>query len=208
MLKIGYMTLEDLLGSEEFGDSLDGYDSFINDDEQGIAKGDPNEEGYHGPPYIPDIDEIIYNSDEERAASSYDQYIGDEVLLPDRKGEKLMGEVSKFVRYHDTIKGEGNYNAMRDKSLYKVKYPDGTTEQLADNIIYENMLSQVDSEGHHYQVLTEVTDHKKDYIDIAKVDGFINYSSENIHRKRNNRGQKLVVEWKYSSFDWIPPKYL
>ena len=29
-------------------------------------------------------------------------------------------------------------------------------------IIAENMMSQVDSEGHHYQVLTEVTDQKKD----------------------------------------------
>ena len=36
------------------------------------------------------------------------------------------------------------------------------------------MLSQVDSEGHHYQVLTEVTGHKKDYSSIAKIDGFIN----------------------------------
>ena len=46
--------------------------------------------------------------------------------------------------------GEGNYNAMHDKSLYKVEYPDGTTEQLVANIIAENMMSQVDSEGHHY----------------------------------------------------------
>ena len=57
----------------KFGTSLDGYDSFINVDEEGIAKGDPNEEGYQGPPDSPDIDAIIYNSDEERAANSYDQ---------------------------------------------------------------------------------------------------------------------------------------
>ena len=62
---------------------------------------------------------------------------------------------------------------MHDKSLYEVEYPDGTTEQLAANIITENMLSQVDSGGHHYQVLTEVTDHKKDDSAIAKVDGFM-----------------------------------
>ena len=55
--------------------------------------------------------------------------------------------------------------------LYKVEYPDGTTDQLADNIIAENMMSQVDSEGHHYQVLTEVTDQKKDHVAIAKVGG-------------------------------------
>ena len=46
-------------------------------------------------------------------------------------------------------------------------------EQLEANIITKNMLSQVDYEVHHYQVLTEVTDHKKDDSAIAKVDGFI-----------------------------------
>ena len=46
------------------------------------------------------------------------------------------------------------------------------------------MLSQVDSEDHHYQVLTEVTDNKKYDSAIANVNGFIKSSSENLHRKR------------------------
>ena len=56
-------------------------------------------------------------------------------MLPDRKGDNLMGKVRKCVRYDDTSKGEGNYNAMHDKSLYEVEHPDGTTEQLESNII-------------------------------------------------------------------------
>ena len=55
------------------------------------------------------------NIDEERAANSYDQYIGVEVLLPDQNGEKLMVKVSKRVTYDDTITGELNYNSMHDK---------------------------------------------------------------------------------------------
>ena len=31
------------LGSEDFGTSLDGYDSFMNDNEEGIAKGETND---------------------------------------------------------------------------------------------------------------------------------------------------------------------
>ena len=81
-----------------------------------------------------------------------------------------MVKVRKRVRYYDTSIGEGNYNVMHDKSLYEVEYDGGITEQLAANIIAENMLSQVDSEGHHYQVLTELTDHKKDDSAISKVD--------------------------------------
>ena len=43
-------SLEDALGSKDFGTSLDVYDSLINNYEKGIPKGEPNEEGYQGPP--------------------------------------------------------------------------------------------------------------------------------------------------------------
>ena len=35
-------SLEAALGNEDFGTSLYGYDSFINDDGEGTVKGDPN----------------------------------------------------------------------------------------------------------------------------------------------------------------------
>ena len=116
---------------------MDGYESFINYDEEGIYKVDPNEEGYQLHPDSPDTDEIIANSDKERAANSYDQYIGAEVVLSYRKGEKLMRKVRKRVKYDDSSTGEGNYNLMHNKSLYEVEYPDGTTEQLTSTIIAE-----------------------------------------------------------------------
>ena len=53
-------------------------------------------------------------------ANSYDQYIGDYVVIPDREGEKLMGKVRKRARYDGTSTGKGNYNAIHDKSLYEV----------------------------------------------------------------------------------------
>ena len=133
------------------------------------------------------------NSDEEREANSYDQYIGAEVVLPDRKGEKLIGKVSKRVRYDDTVAGEGNYNSMHGNSLYEAEYPYGMTEKLAANMISENILSQVESEGHHYRVLTEVTDQNNDDCAISKVNFFINSSSSNLHLKRTTRGWKLLV---------------
>ena len=70
------------------------------------------------------------------------------------------------------------------------------------------MMSQVESKGHHYQVLTEVTYRKKGYIDIAKVDGYIKSISGNLHRKRTTRGWKILAKWKYLSVDWVPLKDL
>ena len=69
-------------------------------------------------------------------------------------------------------------------------------------------MSQVDSEGHCYQDITEVTDHKKDDSSIAKVDGFIKSRSGNLHWKRTTRGWKVLVEWKDGSVDWVPLKGL
>ena len=80
----------------------------MNYDEEGIAKDEPNEVGYQGPQDYPDIDEIIDNSNEEMSANSYDQYIGAGVVLPDRKGEKIMRKVRKRVICDDTSTGEGN----------------------------------------------------------------------------------------------------
>ena len=69
-------------------------------------------------------------------------------------------------------------------------------------------MSQVDPEGHHYQVLTKMIDNKKDDSAITKVDDFINPISGNLNRKRKTRGWKILVEWKDGSVDWVPLKDL
>ena len=74
-------SLEAALVSDKFGISLDFYVSFVIYEEEDTVKGELNEDEYQGLPYYPDIDDIMYNSDEERTASSYDQYIGSEVVL-------------------------------------------------------------------------------------------------------------------------------
>ena len=66
------------------------------------------------------------------------------------------------------------------------------------------MISQVKSEVHHYQLLTEVTDHKKYCIALTKVDGFIKSSNGNLHWKMMTHVWKLLVKWKDRSVDWVP----
>ena len=62
---------------------------------------------------------------------------------------------------------------MYDKLVYEVYYPDGTIKQLTTNIIAMNMILQIYSGNHHYQVLTEITDNKRGGGGIRKVDRFI-----------------------------------
>ena len=77
---------------------------------------------------------------------------------------------------------------MHKNYVYEVNYLDGTTEKLTANIMDENMLSQVDSEGLQYQVLTGVTRHKRVGSAITKVDGFIKYINGDLNQKRTTRG--------------------
>ena len=93
-----------------------------------------------------------------------------------------MVKVRKSIKYDDKRTIEVHYNAIHNKSVYEVEYPDGTTQKLTANIIDENILSQFYSEGHHYQVLTEVTDHKIYGSAITKVVGLIKSSNGKLHQ--------------------------
>ena len=48
-------------------------------------------------------------------------------MIPDCKGEKLMVKVRKSIKYDDKRTIEVHYNAIHNKSVYEVEYPDVTT---------------------------------------------------------------------------------
>ena len=73
-------------------------------------------------------------------------------------------------------------------------------------MIAQNFLSQINYEGHHYQVLTEVTDHMRYDSTIIEVNGVIKDSNGNLHLKRRTHSCKLLVEWRDESVVWVPVK--
>ena len=85
---------------------------------------------------------------------------------------------------------------------------DGSSQELTANIIAESMFTQVDSEGHHYQLLQEITDHMKYKSSIPISDGIIRLCNGNMVPKKATRGWDLLVEWKDGSSSWIPLKNL
>ena len=70
------------------------------------------------------------------------------------------------------------------------------------------MISQVDSEGHHYQVLKDISDRYADGITLNGNNGFIRSLGGNLHAKNTTRGWKLEVKCKDVTLSWIPLKYL
>ncbi len=189
---------------------------FYRDDEPDNTTGDSantnntgQEENYFGLPDSINIDDVIDNSSPESALDTYDQYIGAEVCVGpiDGNNQKMMGKVTKRLTNGDT-NNPGNYNPMLDHSLYEVAYPDGTSEKIMANIIAENMMSQIDSEGRHYQLLSEIQEHRTNGKAIKRSDGYIIGKNGNRHAKKTTAGWDLLVEWRDGSMDWVPLKDL
>ena len=128
------------IGSDKFITDLDGMTNFINDDVEVVISEEDDilnwlEEKYQGLPKIPEIDDIVDNSDRRKQADTYDQFLGDEVEIPDSSGMTAMARVMKRVKDKDG-NGVGTVtpNPLTNTSLYEVEFPDGHVEELQYNI--------------------------------------------------------------------------
>ena len=74
--------------------------------------------------------------------------------------------------YGDPV-GIAHSNPLLDTRKYQVEFDDGTNEIITANIIAENILSQVDEEGHTQMLLSEIVDHRTDGSEVKNEDGFI-----------------------------------
>ena len=148
--------MNNAIRDEDFVTNLDVMINFINDDVDVNKVEDDEildwlEEKYQGLPKNPEIDDVVDNSDRRKQADTYDQFLGAEVAIPDSTDKIAMVRVMKWIKDND---GNGVVVAttkpLTNTSLYEVEFPDGHVEELQYNIIAENMMSQIDSEGYHY----------------------------------------------------------
>ena len=122
---------------------------------------------------------------------------------------KIMSRFTNRVKDNEgNPRGVEHPALFADHSIYEISFPNGQMEELAENLIAENMLSQVDSEGHHYQLLKEISDHSVDRSALNRSDGFIRSRGGNIHAKKKTRGWKLEVKCNDGTLNWIPLKDL
>jgi len=73
------------------------------------------------------------------------------------------GEVRRCALGPDgTVVGSHNDNPMLNSIVCAVEFPDGQDKECAANVIAENMLSQIDSEGCSATLMEGIVDFKKD----------------------------------------------
>ena len=92
--------------------------------------------------------------------------------------------------------GRPSNNPLLNSRQYEIEYLDGTTEVLTANIIAENLLAQVDYQGHRHSMIYEIEEHQKnsDVVPIEK--GTILTPSGLQRKRRTTKGWEFYVRWK------------
>ena len=93
--------------------------------------------------------------------------------------------------------------------IYEVQFPDGQVKEYAANVIAENMLTQVDSDGYSLTMLDAIIDyHKDEAVAVPKNDSHVVTPRGQKRLRKTTVGWKLLVKWKDQSESWIPLKDL
>ena len=154
---------------------------------------------------LPDVDHSIHNIDNVN-----DPYLQMEIgLSRGDDGALQHATVKRRKLDKDGVPiGTENKNPILDTRLYEVEFVDGTTEAITANVIAENLLAQVDAEGHRQLLLDEIIDHRTTSSAISKSNGFTTSTNGQRRRKLTTRGWELCVIWKDGSTDWVALKDL
>eukprot|EP00957_Ditylum_brightwellii_P063583 4826828-Ditylum_brightwellii.AAC.1 len=93
---------------------------------------------------------------------AYDLLLDAEVSL--QLGDNVrVGKVTHCAIGPDgTVTGMYDNNPMMNTMIYDVEFPDGQVREYAANLIAENMLTQVDSDGYTKTLMESIVDYKKD----------------------------------------------
>jgi hypothetical protein len=103
-----------------------------------------------------DIEDILDSTGKVlNQQSKWDKMINAEIIP--QQGDKLQRGKVKRRSINDNGKTIGTYsdNPIMNSIVYEVQLPDGELKEYVANILAENMLSQVDHEGHNIMLMRE-----------------------------------------------------
>ena len=119
-----------------------------------------------------------------------DAYVDMELGLPHGEDGSLMHAIVKRRKLDD----DGNpigpeiTNPLVDMRAYENEFIDGTTETLTTNIIAENLLAQVDEEGHRQLLIYDIIDYGINNYTVHNIEAFIETSTVNSQLKMTTKG--------------------
>jgi hypothetical protein len=87
---------------------------------------------------------------------------------------------------------------------YDVEFPNGDIKEYAANIIAENMLTQVDSDGYSLTMMKGIIDYERDdAVAVPKSDMYVVTSRGQKKLRKTTISWKLLIQWADNSKSWI-----
>ncbi len=147
----------------------------------------------------PDVKE----ADEEFDPDSYDTYINMELAIERDGAEPELARVTKRLKDNEGNPiGTANNNPILDTRLYEVEYLDGHRAALSANVIAENILAQVDHDGHRQLLFDQIIDHRTDGNELKEGAAKITNSNGVSRNIETTKGWDILVQWRDGSTTW------
>lgn len=149
---------------------------------------------------IPEADNIP-----EFTEDTYDPYLGMELGLPCGADDDLHFATVKKRKYdHEGNPiGVANKNPILDTRTYEVLFADGSYETMNANMIAENIIAQVDEEGHRQLLFDEIIDHRRLSTALDNNNASYKTRSGTTRMKKTTVGWEYYVQWKDGSQTWV-----
>ena len=135
---------------------------------------------------------------------AYDRLLSAEILVQVDEGP-VSGKVTKQVLGPDgKVAGKYDDNPYLNSIVYEVELADGRIKEYGTNIITENMLTQVDSDGFSLSLMEGIINYKcDDSVASPKMDKYITTSRGQRRLRKTMAGWKLLVKWRDQSESWV-----
>ena len=104
-------------------------------------------------PEIPETDTVDAQGKPLHPPSEADIMMNADVLLPQGEDVQLVKFIRRNVDSNGQVLGDYKKITMLNTIIYDVQFPDGAIKPYSADLIAENILTQVDADGHHNQLL-------------------------------------------------------
>ena len=102
------------------------------------------------------------------------------------------------------VTGTYDNNPFLNSIIYDVEFSDGQVKEYAANIIAENMLTQVDSDGMSTTLMEAIVDHRRDDEKaLQHHDKYVQTKNRKCHLRKTTKGWEILIKWKDKSESWI-----
>ena len=132
--------------------------------------------------------------------------MNDEVIQPQGEDVQMTKVIWRNVEVYGKVLGYYNDIPMLNTILYDIQFPYGAIKPYSENLITENILTQVDDDGYHNHLLKGILDHSRDKQSLEKKDKWIVTNRVRWYMQQTTGGLKFRVKWKDGTATWISLK--